>query len=78
VASGGLPWTGDIILAVGEEPVRNTGQLKRVLANLKPGSKVLVSVTVGPGALRRSVRMTLSPPPGKATPAAELTPTSRP
>jgi len=75
VVERGLPWTGDIILSVGGRPVRSKADLKRVLSKLAPGAKVGASVTVGPGAWRRVVRVSLTAPPAPAPP---LTPTSRP
>jgi S1-C subfamily serine protease len=45
----GIPWTGHIILALDSHPVRNMGELKKLLARHQPGEQALVTVTVGPG-----------------------------
>jgi serine protease Do len=45
----GIPWTGHIIVAIDGKPVRNLAELRRRLAPSKPGERVKVRATVGPG-----------------------------
>lgn len=59
----GIPWTGHIILALDGNPVRNLQQLKKVLATMDAGQRVVVTVTVGPGVVTGETTVVLTPQP---------------
>jgi S1-C subfamily serine protease len=45
----GIPWTGQIILALDSHPVRSMKDLEKRLASHRPGEQAIVTVTTGPG-----------------------------
>lgn len=69
----GIAWTGHIILAVDGHPIRNMQELQRALSARRPGDKVTVTVTVGPGVVSGETVVRLQRPPSPAS-----TPSDRP
>jgi putative serine protease PepD len=59
----GIPWTGHIILAVDDHPVRSLGELRRALGRHEPGDEVELFVTVGPGVVSGEIDVELQTPP---------------
>lgn len=58
-----IPWTGHIITAVDGRPVRNGAELEQAIRSHRPGQSVEVTVTVGPGLLNGTRRISLSAAP---------------
>ena len=56
---------GDVVLALGEKPVRSTAELLRAVAGLRPGTRAVV--TVQRGSQRAQVPVTVGerPPPAQ-------------
>ncbi|MFN7702014.1 MAG: S1C family serine protease [Deltaproteobacteria bacterium] len=63
VARLGIPWTGHIITSVDGRPVRNAADLEQAVQVRAPGSVVELTVTVGPGLLNGTRRISLSAAP---------------
>ena len=63
VARLGIPWTGHIITAVDGRPVRNGAELEQAIRSHRPGQAVEITVTVGPGLLNGTRRISLSAAP---------------
>ncbi|MCZ7687114.1 MAG: PDZ domain-containing protein [Sandaracinaceae bacterium] len=66
----GVPWTGHIIVAVDGRPVQGMQDLQTLLAQLRPGQRTVLTVTVGPGVVSAQTVVTLSERPA-AAPARE-------
>ncbi len=63
VARLGIPWTGHIITAVDGHPVHNGAELEQAIRTHRPGQSVEVTVTVGPGLLNGTRRISLAAAP---------------
>ncbi len=61
-----IPWTGHIILGVDGHAVQTMADLHDALASHRPGDRVVVAVTVGPGIVHGETTVTLSAPPREA------------
>ncbi len=55
----GVPWTGHIIVAVDGRPVRSMRELSTMLSRFHPGQRAVLTLTVGPGAMRGQAVVTL-------------------
>jgi S1-C subfamily serine protease len=63
VARLGIPWTGHIITAIDGRPIRSGAELEQAIRGHAPGEAVEVTVTVGPGLLNGTRRISLSAAP---------------
>jgi S1-C subfamily serine protease len=63
VARLGIPWTGHIITAIDGRPIRSGAELEQAIRAHAPGEAVEVTVTVGPGLLNGTRRISLSAAP---------------
>jgi S1-C subfamily serine protease len=63
VARLGIPWTGHIITAIDGRPIRSGAELQQAIRAHAPGEAVEVTVTVGPGLLNGTRRISLSAAP---------------
>jgi S1-C subfamily serine protease len=66
----GIPWTGHVILGLDGQPIRTMAELTSALGSRQPGTRAVVSVTVGPGVLSGEtvVKLAATPREYRATP----------
>ena len=74
----GTPWTGHILLAIDDRPIRSMRELQALLAEHQPGDTAMATFTSGPGLRRGKARLQLLAAPGADVAAASEPPADVP
>ncbi|MFO0693377.1 MAG: trypsin-like peptidase domain-containing protein [Polyangiales bacterium] len=62
----GIPWTGHIVIGVDGRPIHGFDDLGTALSGKRPGDRVVLDLTVGPGAVQSRVTLQLGRRPSDA------------